>query len=298
MIMLEQIRTIDKTRIESFICRLPDAIMEKVNKAIKISLALYKEEIDSEKEDTMNELQIFNNDELDLKCRAMMNPDGSISVNAEDAAVGFGWTQEKNGKTYVKWERMNGFCKEFGLSPLVGKDDYIPESLFYRLAMKANNSTADRFQNWLAIDVIPQIRKTGSYQSKPMTIPEQIKLLAQGNVELEKKVEAVDKRIDTLEQDMPLYGCEIDEVKGHVNRKGVKVLGGKQSEAYRDASIRGSVYSDIYSQLKREYGCVSSYKSIKRKYIADVHEFIDCYAPPTVLAEQIDDANAQMNFGG
>lgn len=119
---------------------------------------------------------------------------------------------------------------------------------------------------------------------------------AQGNVELEKKVDAVSSRMDTLEQDMPLYGCEIDEVKSHVNRKGVKVLGGKQSEAYQDASIRGSVYSDMYRQLKREYGAVSSYKSIKRKYMADVHEFIDCYEPPTVLAEQIEDANAQLRM--
>ena len=135
-------------------------------------------------------------------------------------------------------------------------------------------------------------------KKKPMSIPEQIQLLAQGNVELEKKVDAVNDRIDTLEQDMPLYGCEIDEVKGHVNRKGVNVLGGKQSEAYRDASIRGSVYSDMYRQLKREYGAVTSYKSIKRKYISDVHEFIDCYEPPLVLAEQIGNANAQMSFGG
>lgn len=55
----------------------------------------------------MNELQIFKNEELDLKVRAMMNPDGSISVNAEDTAIGFGWckTESKNGKEYssVRW---------------------------------------------------------------------------------------------------------------------------------------------------------------------------------------------------
>lgn len=91
---------------------------------------------------------------------------------------------------------------------------------------------------------------------------------------------------------------QIEEIKDHIYRRGVNILGGKQSEAYHDASIRSSVYSDMYRQLKREYGAVSSYKSIKRKYIADVHEFIDCYEPPTVLAEQINGANAQMRFGG
>lgn len=245
----------------------------------------------------MNELQIFNNEELKLKVRAIQNEDGSISINAEDTAVGFGWTQtqNKNGKEYisVRWERINNFSSECGFPHMWGKDDYIPESLFYRLGMKANNAVADKFQNWLAMEVIPSIRKTGHY-GKPMTIPEQIQLLAKGNVELTEKIEQVDKRIDTLEQDMPLYGCEIEEVKNHVNRKGVNVLGGKHSEAYHDCSIRGSVYSDMYRQLKREYGAVSSYKSIKRKYIADVHDFIDCYTPPKVLEEQINNANAQM----
>lgn len=247
----------------------------------------------------MNELQIFNNEELKLKVRAIQNDDGSISINAEDTAVGFGWIKSeiKNGKEYssVRWERMNGFSAEIGFAHKWAKDDYIPESLFYRLGMKANNAVADKFQNWLAMEVIPSIRKTGHY-GKTMTIPEQIQLLAKGNVELSEKIEQVDKRIDTLEQDMPLYGCEIDEVKSHINRKGVEVLGGKQSEAYHDASIRGSIYSDMYRQLKREYGAVSSYKSIKRKYIADVHDFIDCYTLPRVLEEQINDANAQMRL--
>ena len=245
----------------------------------------------------MNEFQLFNNEELKLKVRAIQNEDGSISINAEDTARGFGWTTvAKSGNEVVRWARMNEYCKEIGFSQQVGKDDYIPESLFYRLGMKANNAVADKFQNWLAMEVIPSIRKTGHY-GKPMTIPEQIQLLAKGNVELSEKIEQVDKRIDTLEQDMPLYGCEIDEVKSHINRKGVEVLGGKQSEAYHDASIRGSVYSDMYRQLKREYGAVSSYKSIKRKYIADVHDFIDCYTLPRILEEQIINTNAQMSFG-
>lgn len=111
-----------------------------------------------------NEIQLFENKELGLSVRTLLNPDGSISVNAEDTAIGFGWVQEKGGKTYVKWERINGYCSEMGFSPRVGKGDYIPESLFYRLGMKANNAVAERFQNWLAMDVIPTLRKTGSYE--------------------------------------------------------------------------------------------------------------------------------------
>lgn len=118
----------------------------------------------------MNELKIFDNPNLGLRVRTILNDDGSISVNAEDTAIGFGWTQiqSKNGKQYksIRWETLNGYCTEFGFPNKLGKDDYIPESLFYRLGMKASNAAADKFQNWLAIDVIPAIRKTGTYSNK------------------------------------------------------------------------------------------------------------------------------------
>ena len=147
-----------------------------------------------------------------------------------------------------------------------------------------------------AWEVYDHLVDTYFNRKKPLTLNEQIQILAQGNIELEHRVDKVEDKITNLEEDMPLYGCEIDEIQKHVKRRGVDILGGKQSEAYRDASIRGSLYSDIYSQLKREFGCVSSYKSIKRKYIADAHEFIDCYATSQYLQEQIDCANAQICF--
>lgn len=48
----------------------------------------------------MNDLKVFNNAELGISVRTILNEDGSISINAEDTAVGFGWTQtqERNGK--------------------------------------------------------------------------------------------------------------------------------------------------------------------------------------------------------
>ncbi len=112
----------------------------------------------------MDDVRIFDNTNLGMQVRTILNPDGSILVNAEDTAIGFGWIQEKNGKKYVRWETLNGYCNEFGFSQQVGKGDYIPESLFYLLGMKANNEAARDFQKWLAVDVIPALRKTGIYE--------------------------------------------------------------------------------------------------------------------------------------
>ena len=73
----------------------------------------------------MNDLRIFNNHELGISARTILNEDGSISVNAEDVAVGFGWIQKqtKNGKQYtsIRWETLNGYCAEFGFPNKLGK---------------------------------------------------------------------------------------------------------------------------------------------------------------------------------
>jgi len=110
-----------------------------------------------------NEIQEFINEENGLSVRAIQNVDGSISMNAEDTAIGFGWTQERDGKLYIRWETINSYIKDFGFSQVVGKDDYIPESLFYLLGMKASNEKAKKFQMWLATEVIPSIRKHGAF---------------------------------------------------------------------------------------------------------------------------------------
>ena len=115
-----------------------------------------------------SEITIFKNSELGLQVRTILNLDGSISVSAEDTAIGFGWhrTEVKNGKEYtsVMWSRMNGYCKELGFAHECAKEDYIPESLYYLLGMKANNERAQKYQRWLAMEVLPTLRKTGSYE--------------------------------------------------------------------------------------------------------------------------------------
>lgn len=236
----------------------------------------------------MNELQIFNNEEFGEVRTVVLNSEPMFCLadvckaldikNATDVAKRL----DDDERTRLNLGRQ-------------GETNFVTESGLYAVILRSDKPNAKKFRKWITGEVLPSIRKTGSY-GKPMTTAEKIQLLAQGNEELSGRVEKVEDKIDSLENDMPLYGCEIDEIQKHVKRRGVDILGGKKSEAYHDRSIRSLVYSDIYCQLKREYGCVSSYKSIKRKYISDVHEFIDCYVAPVFLREQIADVNAQMSF--
>lgn len=244
---------------------------------------------------TMNNLQIFNNEEFGEIRTVQLN--NETYFIGKDVAEALGYERATKAiQDHVDSEDKD----EVPIQDSIGRMQNTPvinESGLYALIFGSKLESAKRFKNWVTSEVLPSIRKTGGYQ-KQLTTFEQIKLLAQGNTELNERVDKVEDKIYSLENDMPLYGCEIEEVSKHVKRRVVNVLGGKDSEAYKDSSVRGQVFSDIYTQIKREYGLVSSYKSIKRKYLADVHDFIDCYELPRYLEEQINECNAQMRIGG
>lgn len=113
--------------------------------------------------------------------------------------------------------------------------------------------------------------------------------------EVNEKVAKVDKDLQQFKQDLPILGVEETKITNAVKRKGVCVLGGKESNAYKDKSICKKVYSDIYAQLKRQFD-VSTYKAIKRSQSDLAVEIINQYEPPIALAEKIKNCNAQMNL--
>lgn len=88
---------------------------------------------------------------------------GVVYLKLETVAKGLGFIQIKNDVEYVRWDRIETYLSEMGFPHKWGKEDYIPENIFYRLAMKAKNETAEKFQAKVADEIIPSIRKTGSY---------------------------------------------------------------------------------------------------------------------------------------
>lgn len=239
----------------------------------------------------MNELEIFKNEEFG-EIRTVMK-DGEPMFCLSDVCKALEISNVGNVKQRLSEKGIHtaDTLTKGGVQKML----FINEANMYKTIFQSRKESAERFTDWVTTEVLPSIRKTGAY-GKPMTTAQKIQLLAQGNDELNERVDKVETKIYTLENDMPLYGCEIEDIQRHVKRRVVDILGGKQSESYHDPSIRNKAFSDIWNQLKREFGCVSTYKSIKRRYIADVHDFIDCYEPPRVLAEQIADANAQLRL--
>ena len=193
--------------------------------------------------------------------------DGTVFLNLDTVARGLGFTRiAESGNEVIRWDRVGKYLSEFGV-PTCGHGDYIPENIFYRLAMKAKNETAERFQALVADEIIPAIRKTGSYTAappKPMTLAEQFLQYAQVAVEQERKVNALAARMDaqqqTLEKAVSVFSLPTvevehwrDEMNTHVSR--ICETYGLSQQVFR---------GDTYAELEEQANVILSSR-VKRK---------------------------------
>lgn len=108
----------------------------------------------------MNEVKVFDN----LKVK---EENGQVLFDAETAAIGLGISEvAKSGNTVVKWTRINKYLGiDTSVDNRIKRGDFITEPQFYKLAIKANNETAEKFQDWVTSEVLPAIRKHGTYMT-------------------------------------------------------------------------------------------------------------------------------------
>ncbi|OUC03111.1 phage regulatory protein [Bacillus thuringiensis serovar medellin] len=126
----------------------------------------------------------------------------------------------------------------------------------------------------------------------PMSI---LKLAFEALEGQKQELQHIKSDVKYLRENAPLFAVECDEISNAVKRHGVALLGGKQSNAYQHAGIRGQVYRDIYKQLYREFG-VTSHKAIKRGHLELATKIIGEYTLPIVLSEKINVVNSQIKF--
>ena len=123
----------------------------------------------------MNNILVMAFDNNTLECSIQtVKVDDTIYFKAKDVAHALGYTHrsqaihqhvdEEDVKKLEDLEHYKGGIKL--IPPLNGNDMktfYINESGFYSLIIRSNKSEAKQFKRWITNDVLPSLRKTGSY---------------------------------------------------------------------------------------------------------------------------------------
>lgn len=238
----------------------------------------------------MNELQIFENEEFGAIRTVIIDNEPFFCMT--DICKALEISNVSQAKTRLN---QDGVISNEVIDNIGRKQNanFINESNMYKLIFQSRKESAERFTDWVTGEVLPSIRKTGAYH--PMSTDEKIQVLAQGNIELNKKVDNLNKDLQEFKQDMPLLALECQRITRAKNQKVVPLMGGKNAPAYKNKSLMRKVYSDIDNQLRREFG-VNTYKAIKRNQCDLAVEIIKGYDLPICLKEEIETENSQMSL--
>lgn len=107
---------------------------------------------------TMNELQIFENPQFG-KIRTITE-DSKTLFCGKDVAAALGYNEpHKAIARHCKGGTKRPIPTSGGIQEML----FIPEGDIYRLAAKSELPGADKFESWIFDEVLPSIRKTGTY---------------------------------------------------------------------------------------------------------------------------------------
>lgn len=139
----------------------------------------------------MNKLMNFKNEDFG-NVRTVMINDIPYFVGKDVAEIlGYSNSRDALSKRVDDEDKRDGvaICDSIGReqTPVL-----INESGLYSLILSSKLPNAKKFKRWVTSEVLPQIRKTGSYQSAPQSYPEALRRLAQ---EVEQR-ELIEKQRD------------------------------------------------------------------------------------------------------
>ena len=226
----------------------------------------------------MNELQIFNSGEFGEIRTVEIN--GKPYFVGTDVAKALGYNNPRDAVS----RHCKGVVKhDTPTSSGVQLMSYINEGDLYRLIMKSKLPSAEKFESWVMDEVLPTIRKTGSYR-KPLTTVEQIQVIATGFLDHEE-------RLNRLENAMTIDYAQQEAIRDLVSSVVIAHLGGKESNAYKE--IGKKVFAECNRDIKT-YFTVNARNNIPKLRFEESMEYVRNWHPCTNTVMCIRDCNAQM----
>lgn len=235
----------------------------------------------------MNDIQIFNNPEFG-EIRTI-DQNGEPWFVGKDVAQALGYADPRSAIS----KKVDGLDR--GVAKMAtpsGEQEMtiINESGLYSLCFSSKLEGAVKFKRWVTSEVLPQIRKTGSYMLPKMTKEMQAIFL------LDNRTAQLDQRVTALENNSVIDYGQQQTLKNAVNHRVVtEVLGGKDSPAYEDTHVRGMVYCELNKDLQNWFR-VSARNNIPRKRFDEAIEYVNRWKPSTNTAMMIQNINGQTKM--
>lgn len=227
-----------------------------------------------------NEMQLFENAEFG-KIRTLVL-DGEPWFVGKDVALALGYGE---GKSLANAVAKHVDKEDKGVTELMtpgGKQNMviINESGLYALIFGSKLESAKRFKHWVTSEVLPAIRKTGTYNLTPQNHMELMfqdmkmewKLVyAQINI-LSDVVEKQNKKFTQVVDNMTLTTVQQRKIYSAGKYRISELLGGAHSAEYKKQSRK--YFVNMWNCIKGKFSCGSSYKDLNPKDFQKAIQYI------------------------
>ncbi|PTG03578.1 phage repressor protein [Staphylococcus chromogenes] len=227
----------------------------------------------------MGELQVFNFDEL---------PVNTITIENEPYVVGnevakiLGYSNYRNAiNNHV--EEEDKLRTQIEYAGQLRNVTLINESGLYSLIFDASKQSkneiirkrAKKFKRWVTSEVLPTLRKTGTYQvpSNPM---DALKLMFEATEQTKTEVEKVKADVTDLKENQRLDAGEYGFVTKAINQRVSHIK--QQYALSSNKEVNRELFKDINSQVKKMTG-ISTRTQLKQKHFDDVLDMVNNWYP-------------------
>ena len=237
----------------------------------------------------MRSIQIFNNPEFGDIRTVELNGEPWFVGKDIAAALGYGEGKSLANAVANHVDDVDKGVTEMMTPGGMQKMVIVNESGVYSLIFGSKLEGAVRFKRWVTGEVLPTLRKTGSYTMPKLSKEMQALFL------LDDRTQKQEARLTALENTMTVDYSQQQTLKKAVGRVVVEALGGKAAPAYNDPHVRGKLFSECNRDVQ-DWFRVNSVCNVPRKDFTQAVEYIQRWKPSTNSVMLIQQTNAQTSL--
>ncbi|WP_214797715.1 ORF6C domain-containing protein [Exiguobacterium sp. s5] len=170
---------------------------------------------------------------------------------------------------------------------------FLTEDGLYEVFFQSRKPIAKQMKK-VVKHILLEIRKTGRFQV-PSKVNDSLPQLFRGVADLIEKTEDIEQDVKVLKGEMRLSSRDERTLDKSINKRVVESLGGKRSRAYRDASVRQTVFSQFWKEYKDYFG-IALKGDLPRVKLQQANVFIREWTPNTENRMVIHQLNDQIEL--
>lgn len=240
----------------------------------------------------MNELQIFNNEEFG-NVRSLMIDNEPWFVGKDVAeALGYKNVRDSLARHIDSDDKRDGVV----IHDSMGREQkpiIINESRLYSLILSSKLESAKKFKHWVTSEVLPTLRKTGSYAKVPTDPRELLMLTIKAHEQTAQRVDVLEEKVSDLEKSTTIDSSQQYTLERIAKTTVISALGGIDSRAYQLMSRK--IFSNIWRDYKK-YFKLGSYRDTLKTDYENAKNYLESWSPEVNTSLKIKEYNSQLSM--